>query len=198
MMTAKIPPKTLAEFVAYAKERPGKLKYASPGAGSFPHYDMEIFSQRAGLKMEAIHIKAGPPGYINDMTLGDIQVGFMNVATSAPQMKAGTLRPLVATTEKRLPDYPDVPTMAEAGYPGVGTTLWAGLFAPSGTPQPVLETLQKAVAEAMRSPLVLDAYAKQNVRPQPTASLAEAKTWHRAEIASWEKITKEIKIDLTD
>ena len=198
MMTAKIPPKTLAEFVAYAKERPGKLKYATPGAGSFPHYDMEIFSQRAGLKMEAIHIKAGPPGYINDMTLGDIQVGFMNVATSAPQMKAGTLRPLVATTEKRLPDYPDVPTMAEAGYPGVGTTLWAGLFAPSGTPKDVLETLQKAVVQALKSPQVLEAYARQNVRAQPTASLDEAKTWLSGQIAAWQKITKEIKIDLTD
>lgn len=198
MMTAKIPPKTLAEFVAYAKERPGKLKYASPGAGSFPHYDMEIFSQRAGISMEVIHIKAGPPGYINDMTLGDIHVSFMNVATSAPQMKAGTLRPLVSTTEKRLPDYPDVPTMAEAGYPGVGTTLWAGLFAPSGTPKDVLETLQKAVTQALKSPQVLDAYAKQNVRAQPTASLDEAKTWLRGEITSWEKITKEIKIDLTD
>jgi tripartite-type tricarboxylate transporter receptor subunit TctC len=198
MQTAKIPPKTLAEFVAYAKERPGKLKYASPGAGSFPHYDMEIFSQRAGIKMEVIHIKAGPPGYINDMTLGDIHVSFMNVATSAPQMKAGTLRPLVSTTEKRLPDYPDVPTMAEAGYPGVGTTLWAGLFAPAGTPQPVQEILQKAVVQALKSPQVLEAYAKQNVRAQPTASLDEAKTWLRGEIASWQNITKEIKIDLTD
>ena len=149
-------------------------------------------------RMEAIHIKAGPPGYINDMTLGDIQVGFMNVATSAPQMKASTLRPLVATTEKRLPDYPDVPTMAEAGYPGVGTTLWAGLFAPSGTPKDVLETLQKAVVQALKSPQVLEAYARQNVRAQPTASLDEAKTWLSGQIAAWQKITKEIKIDLTD
>jgi len=198
MMTAKIPPKTLAEFVAYAKERPGKLKYASPGAGSFPHFDMEIFSQRAGIKMEVIHVKAGPPGYINDMTLGDIHVGFMNVATSAPQVRAGTLRPLVSTTDKRLPAYPDVPTMAEAGYPGVGTTLWAGLFAPAGTPKDVLETLQKAVVQALKSPQALDAYAKQNVRAQPTESLDEAKTWLKGQLASWEKITKEIKIDLAD
>ena len=88
--------------------------------------------------------------------------------------------------------------MAEAGYPGVGTTLWAGLFAPAGTPQPVQETLQKAVVQALKSPQVLEAYAKQNVRAQPTASLDEAKTWLRGEIASWQNITKEIKIDLTD
>ncbi len=158
--TKNLPPKTLAEFVAYAKERPGKLKYASPGAGSFPHYDMEILSRRAGISMQAIHIKAGPPGFINDMALGDIQVAYMNVATSAPQIRAGTLRPLVTTTEARLADYPDVPTMAEAGYPGVGTTLWAGLFAPAATPAPVLETLHKAVVQALNSPQVKDAFTK--------------------------------------
>src|SRR5258707_210842 len=92
------PPKTLAEIIAYAKERPGKLKYASPGAGSFPHYDMEILAQRAGISMQVIHIKAGPPGYINDMTLGDIQLAYMNVATSAPQIQARTLRPVVTLT----------------------------------------------------------------------------------------------------
>jgi len=119
MTTARnFPPRTMAEFVAYAKVRAGQLKYATPGAGSFPHYDMEILAQRAGISMQAIHIKAGPPGYINDMTLGDIQLAYMNVATSAPQIKAGTLRPLVTTTAARLPDYPDVPTMAEAGFPG--------------------------------------------------------------------------------
>src|SRR5262245_11090922 len=162
--TRDFPPKTVAEFVAYAKQRPGKLKYASPGAGSFPHYDTEIFSRRAGIEMVAIHIKAGPPGYIADMGKGDIQMAFMNVATSAPQIKAGTMRALAVLTEKRLPDYPDVPTLAEAGYPGVGTTLWAGLFAPAGTPRDVQETLQKAVVQALNSQFVLDAYAKQNIR----------------------------------
>ena len=88
--------------------------------------------------------------------------------------------------------------MAEAGYPGVGTTLWAGLFAPAGTPKDVLETLQKAVVQALKSPQALDAYAKQNVRAQPTESLDEAKTWLKGQLASWEKITKEIKIDLAD
>lgn len=196
--TRNFPPKTLAEIIAYAKERPGKLKYASPGAGSFPHYDMEILAQRAGIAMQVIHIKAGPPGYINDMTLGDIQLAYMNVATSAPQIKAGTLRPVVTTTDKRLPDYPDVPTMAEAGYPGVGTTLWAGLFAPAATPPAVLETLQKAVVQTLKSQPILEAYARQNIRSNPTATLSEAQSWLNDEIASWQKITKEIKIDLND
>jgi tripartite-type tricarboxylate transporter receptor subunit TctC len=196
--TKDFPPKTVAEFIAYAKARPGKLKYASPGAGSFPHYDTEILSRRAGIEMVAIHIKAGPPGYINDMVKGDIQVAFMNVATSAPQIKAGTLRPLAVMTQARLPDYPDVPTLAESGFPGVGTTLWAGLFAPAATPPEVQQILQKAVAQALKSPQVLDAYTKQNIRSTPTASLDEAKTWLGGEIANWQKISKEVKIDLTD
>ena len=197
--TAKnFPPNTLAEVVAYAKERPGKLKYASPGAGSFPHYDTEILSQRAGISMQVIHIKAGPPGYINDMTLGDIHLAFMNAATSAPHIKAGTLKPIVTTSDKRLPDQPDVPTMAEAGYPGVGTTLWAGLFAPAATPTAVLETLQKAVLQTLKSDFVLEAYARQKIRSNPTGTLGEAQTWLNGEIATWQKITSEIKIDLTD
>jgi tripartite-type tricarboxylate transporter receptor subunit TctC len=192
------PPKTLAEVIAYAKERPGKLKYASPGAGSFPHYDMEILAQRAGISMPVIHIKAGPPGYINDMTLGDIHLAYMNVATSAPQIRAGTLRPVVTTSSTRLPDYPDVPTMAEAGYPGVGTTLWAGLFAPAATPPAVLETLQRAVVQTLKSQPILESYARQNIRSNPTGTLGEAQSWLNGEIASWQKITSEIKIDLAD
>jgi tripartite-type tricarboxylate transporter receptor subunit TctC len=76
--------------------------------------------------------------------------------------------------------------------------LWAGLFAPAGTPTPVLETLQKAVVETLKSQPVLESYARQNVRSNPTATLAEAQTWLNSEIASWQKITSEIKIDLTD
>jgi tripartite-type tricarboxylate transporter receptor subunit TctC len=199
IVTAKdFPPKTLAEFVAYAKANPGKLRYASPGAGSFPHYDMEILAQRAGIEMVPIHIKAGPPGYINDMVKGDIHVTYMNIATAAPQIKAGFLRPLVTTAEARLPDYPDLPTMAEAGFAGVGTTLWAGMFAPAATPRPVLETLHKAVTEGLASPLVQDAYKKQAIRGGASASLDDAKTWLAGEIANWKKITSEVKIDLSD
>lgn len=196
--TKDFPPATLAEFIAYAKQRPGKLRYASPGAGSFPHYDMEILSRRAGIEMTPIHIKAGPPGYINDMAKGDIHVTFMNVATAAPQIRSGVLRALVTTIEKRLPEYPGVPTMAEAGFPGVGTTLWAGLFAPAATPRPVLETLHKAVVQGLDAPMVQDAYKKQNIRSGASRSLDEAKTWLASEIAGWKKITSEIKVDLTD
>lgn len=196
--TTNFPPKTVAEVVAYAKQRPGKLNYASPGAGSFPHFDMEVFNRRAGIEMSAIHFKAGPTAFVADMVKGDVQVALMNVATSGPLIKAGTLKALALVAEARLPAYPDVPTLAEAGYPGVGTTLWAGLFAPAATPPDILQTLQTAVTQALNSPKVIEIYAKQNIRSRPTASLGDAKTWLAGELARWQKIVKEVKIDITD
>jgi tripartite-type tricarboxylate transporter receptor subunit TctC len=196
--TKDFPPKTVAEAVAYAKQRTGKLNYATPGAGSFPHFDMEVFNRRAGIEMSAIHFKAGPTAYVPDMVKGDVQLALMNVATSGPLIASGILRPLALVADARLPAYPDVPTLAEAGYPGVGTTLWAGLFAPAATPPEVLQTLQTAVAQALNSPKVIETYAKQNIRSRPTASLGEAKTWFQGELAHWQKIVKEVKIDITD
>ena len=197
--TAKdFPPKTMAEFVDYVRQRPGKIRYASPGVGSFPHFDMEVLAKQGGLDMVHIPIKAGPPGYINEMVSGDIHAATINVATAAPMAKAGQLRPLAVNSEQRLPDYPDVPTMAEAGFPGVMTVLWAGLFAPAATPHDVLETLHNAVVRALNAPMAQEAYKKQMIRSGPTASLDEAKTWLRNEIATWKKTVAEVKIDLTD
>lgn len=196
--TKDFAPKTVAEAIAYAKKNPGKLNYATPGAGSFPHFDMEVLNQRAGVDMKAIHFKAGPTAYVADMAKGDVQLALMNVATAGPMIKTGTVRALALVAEARLPAYPDVPTMTEAGYPGVGTTLWAGLFAPAATPPDVLQTLQSAVAQALNSPKAIETFAKQNIRSRPTASLADARTWFQGEVAHWQKIVKEVKIELGD
>ena len=196
--TKDFPPKTMAEVVAYAKKNPGKLNYATPGAGSFPHFDMEVFSRRAGVQMKAIHFKAGPTAFLSDMANGDVQLALVNVATAGPMIQGGKVRALVLVAEERLPAYPDVPTMAEAGFPGVGTTLWAGLFAPAATPGDVLQTLHGAVTQSLKSPKVIEAYTKRNIRSRPNESLAEAKTWFEGEVARWQKIVKEVKVDVAD
>jgi tripartite-type tricarboxylate transporter receptor subunit TctC len=196
--TKDFPPRTVAEAVAYAKKNPGKLNYATPGAGSFPHFDMEVLNRRAGIDMKAIHFKAGPTAYVADMAKGDVQLALMNVATAGPLIKSGTVRPLALVADERLSAYPDVPTLTEAGYPGVGTTLWAGLFAPAATPPDILQTLQRAVTQALNSPRVIETYSKQNIRSRPTSSLAEAKAWFQSEMTHWQKIINEVKIDLTD
>src|SRR3954447_3332813 len=139
--------KSIAELVAEAKKNPGKVRYTSAGVGSFPHFDMEIFARRAGVEMNHIPNKTGAAGMLNDLVVGDAQVAFLNSASSASMIKAGKLKPLAVVAEQRLKDYPDVPTLAEAGFPGVGTLHWQSMFAPAGTPQPVLETIFKTIVD---------------------------------------------------
>jgi tripartite-type tricarboxylate transporter receptor subunit TctC len=191
--------KSLAELVDYARKNPGKLRYGTVGAGSYPHYDMAFFAKKAGdLDMIAIHNKAGASGIINDMITGDSQASFLNAASSAAQIKAGKLRPLAVVNHQRLPEHPDVPTMAESGYPGVGTIAWQALFAPGATPKNVLETLFKATSQALQAPPVVDAFHKQNFNIVPNKSLDDAKPWLAAQIKSWKEITSAVKIETAE
>ncbi len=196
--TKNFEPKTVAELVAYAKQNPGKVRYTSAGIGSFPHFDMEIFSRRAGVEMLHIPNKTGAAGMINDLVVGDAQVAFLNAASSAAMVRAGNLRPIALVAEQRLTEYADIPTLAEAGYPGVGTLHWQGMLAPANTPKEVLSTLFNAIVQAGGHSQLQESFKKQLVSVKPSKSLDEAQTWLRNEIAAWRKITAEVKIDLTD
>jgi tripartite-type tricarboxylate transporter receptor subunit TctC len=187
------------ELIDYAKKNPGKLRYGTVGVGSYPHYDMAYFGKRAGdLDMIAIHNKAGASGVINDMVTGDTQAAFLNVASTAAMVKAGKIKPLAIVNHERLPAYPDVPTMTELGFPGVGTIAWNAMFAPAGTSKAVLETLHKAAGDAMAVPAAREALTKQNFNIVPSKSVDEAKTWLAGEIAAWKKITAEVKIEAAE
>ena len=194
--TKAVDVKSVPELVAHAKKNAGKVKYTSAGIGSFPHFDMEIFARRAGVDMVHIPNKAGAAGMINDLVVGDVEAAMINAASTAAMIKAGSLRPLAVLAEKRLTDYPDIPTLAEAGYPGVGTLHWQSMLAPAGTPKEVLATLHKAILEAAKAPQLQEAFAKQLVSVSPHSSLEEAQTWLNGEIASWQKITAEVKIEM--
>jgi tripartite-type tricarboxylate transporter receptor subunit TctC len=196
--TVNFDAKTVKDLIDQAKQNPGKVRYTSAGVGSFPHYDMEVFARRAGVTMNHIPNKTGAAGMINDLVVGDAQAAVINAASSAAMIKAGKLRPIAVIAEKRLAEYPDVPTLAEAGFPGVGTLHWQSMFAPANTPKDVLATLFKAIGEASKVPQLQEAFAKQLVSVKPSDSLDEAQTWLKAEIASWKKITAEIKIDLNE
>ena len=191
-------PKSVAELIAYAKKNPGKVRYTSAGVGSFPHFDTEVFSRRAGIEMLHIPNKTGAAGMINDLVVGDAQVAFINAASTASMIKAGKLRPIAVLAETRLADYPDVPTLAEVGFPGVGTLHWQSMLAPAHTPKEVLATLYKAIVQAADAPQLQDAFKKQFVSVKPNASLEEAQSWIDSELAAWRKTVAEVKIDLTD
>jgi tripartite-type tricarboxylate transporter receptor subunit TctC len=197
-ITPKIEPGTVAEFVAYAKARPGRIRYNTTGAGSFVHVDNVAFARKAGLDMVHIPVKSGAVQMMNDLMLGDVHVTFLNVATSAGQVRSGGVRALAVAADQRLPDFPDVPTMAEVGFAGIGTAQWQALFAPAGTPQPVLATLQRAIIEALQTPTVRETFAKSYIRIDPTGSLDEARTWLRREMAEWRAALAEIKLDVEE
>lgn len=194
--TKHMPAKTLPEFVAYAKERPGQIRYSTTGVGAFTHYEAEVFQRRAGFEMVHVPIKEGPPAMVRYILAGEIHIASMTMPTAAGMVAAGQMRPLVTSYDKRLPEYPDVPTMAEVGFPGVGTPNWSMMYAPAATPRPILEALHKAVTGALNSEGLKEAYKKQLVIPTPSDSLEDARDWLKVEMDRWDKITNEVKIDL--
>jgi tripartite-type tricarboxylate transporter receptor subunit TctC len=191
------PAKSVPELVAYAKKNPGKVRYGTVGIGSYPHYDMAYFAKRAGdLDLIGLPNKNGASGVIQDMLRGDVQTAFLNVASTAGQVQAGKFRALAVVNRTRLKEYPDLPTMKEAGYPDVGTVAWNGLFAPAATPKPVLEALFAAVSKALKAPEAVEKLQKQNFNVVPNTSLADAKTWLDGEMKHWQTITSSVKIDV--
>jgi len=188
--------KSIPELIDYAKKNPRKLNFGTPGVGNYAHYDMALFAKRAGdLKMTAIPNKAGATGVINDLLSGTVQIAFLNAASTAGNIQAGTLRPLALANHARLPSLPSVPTMREAGFPGVGTIAWQGLFAPAGTSKDVLEKVRSETAKALQTPSVQQVLQQQGFNIVPTASLEEAKAWLAEEMITWRKVTSEVKID---
>jgi tripartite-type tricarboxylate transporter receptor subunit TctC len=194
--TKDFPPTTVADFVTYAKQRKGQLKYATVGVGSFPHYDMIMFERKAGLEMTDIPLKGGASEAVTNMAAGEEQVAFLNVATTAPLISAGNLRPLAVVSSKRLPDYPNIPTMAEVGYAGIGTEQWQTLFARAGTPKPVLDALYKASTAALNSEQARKVFAPQYIRPIPSKSPEDAAVWIKDDAKRWHEITQTANLKL--
>jgi tripartite-type tricarboxylate transporter receptor subunit TctC len=192
-------PRTVGELIDTIKKNPGRVRYGTVGVGSYPDYDMALFAKRAGnLELTGIPNRAGAPGVVLDMIMGDTQTAFLNVASTAAMVKAGKLRALAIVNHARLPEFPDVPTMQEAGFPDVGTIAWQAMFAPAGTPKEIIDILQKASIQAMQVPAAKKVFAEQNFNILPTGSVEEAKPWLAQEIATWSKITQEVKIEVPE
>jgi len=195
--TKDFPPRTYAEFIAYAKANPGKVRYASVGVGSNNHYDTEAFAQWAGIELVHLPNKGGGAAITNDLVTGDAHVAFVNAASSTGVIKAGQVRALAVMAAERIADYPDVPTLGEFGYANA-KGLWSALYAPAATPQDVLETVRKAAVQALASEPVATAFKKQMIKAVPSASLADAQAFNRAEMAYWKKVTDQVKVELPD
>ena len=193
--TVDFEPKTYAEFLAYAKANPGKVRYASVGTGSNNHYETEAFAQWAGIKLHHIPNKGGGGAITNDVLRGDVHIVLVNAASSAGLAQSGKLRVLAVMADQRLPEYPDAPTLKELGY-AAGKGLWSALYAPASTPRGVLETLHRTIVQALNAEPVQTTFKKQMIKAIPNASIADAQAWDKLETAHWKKLTEQVKIDL--
>lgn len=189
-----LPVATVKELIALAKARPGQLNFGSAGAGSSGHLAAELFKMVTGVNIVHVPYKGTGPA-TSDLLGGQIPLMFNNLPPSLPLVKAGRLRALAVTGEQRSPAVPQLPTMAEAGYPGVVMTLWNGMFAPAGTSPDILAKLHAEIIKASRSQDVRDRLAAEGTEARTTTS-AELAEIMKSETARWAKVIKAANIRL--
>ena len=159
-----VPVNSIAELIAYAAKHPGKLNYASAGAGTGPHLGGELFSRMAGVKLTHVPYAGAAPAVLGVLS-GQVEVSFVNITPQIQHVKAGKLRPLAIASSRRSSVFPEVPTVAEAGLPGYVSESWNGIVAPAGTPRAVINRLDKAMAKVMGSPKALELLASLGAEP---------------------------------
>jgi tripartite-type tricarboxylate transporter receptor subunit TctC len=183
-----VPAKSVKEFVALARARPGQLNYASAGNGNATHLAGELLKSLAKIDIVHVPYKGSGPALI-DTIGGQVHFMFSNLTAALPHMKSGRLRALAVTGEKRTPAATDIPTMMEAGVPGYAVTSWYGVLVPAGTPQDVIARLNAEIGTAMRSSDMRSRLAAEGADPMP-GSPAEFASLLKSEIAKWAKVIK--------
>ena len=181
----KVPGASLADFVEHVRKRPGELSYASPGSGSVGHLTMALFLARAGLKMEAVLYKGGGPA-IADVVAGHVPCYFGNLNEIIPHSGSGRLKVFAVSGERRAPQLPEVPTVAEQGYPGFRTVTWNGYVAPAGTPKDVIERIAREIGAGCRDAAFAARLAKIGVDPV-CSTPAEFEKAVRDDLAIWKE-----------
>jgi tripartite-type tricarboxylate transporter receptor subunit TctC len=180
--------KSVAEFIALAKAKPGEIFYATAGRGTATHLTAELFCMMAGVKLVPVHYRGGADT-VKDLISGQVKVMFSTIAPVLAFVRNGQLRGLATTGPARDPALPELPTIAEAGLPGFDTRLWIGLTAPAATPRHVVERVSAAAAQALGTPEVKTALAAQGFAPM-IASPAQFDAFYRGEIAKWGKVVE--------
>jgi tripartite-type tricarboxylate transporter receptor subunit TctC len=188
VVNPNVPAQTLAEFIAYIKAHPGQINYASSGNGSAQQLFMEMFLTRAGLKMVHIPYRGSAPA-VTDVLSGQVSAIMPGLSAMVPHIRDQKLRALAVTGDARSPLLPEVPTMAESGFPGFSAYVWSGLAAPKGTPQSVIDKLNAQLREAVRSPDVQAFITGQSLEAV-TDTPQEFKTFFDSEKMRWTDVIK--------
>ena len=187
-----LPVKNVAEYVALAREKPGKLNYSHPGKGSTGHLGFELFKKLADIDVPGIGYR-GYPQMVADISSGLITSTFLSANQALAQVQTGTIRIIGAISDGRSKYFPDVPTMAEQGYPGAQVTPWFGIVVPAGTPEPIVDRISKALDTALAAP---DVQQKLDLAgcPPKAASRAEFAGIIKDDVALWARVVKDAGI----
>jgi tripartite-type tricarboxylate transporter receptor subunit TctC len=184
-----LPIRSVQEFVDYAKPRPGQLNYGSSGTGTSTHLAAVLFSQRTGIQTQHVPYKGTAPSLV-DLIAGRTQFLMGAVLTAVPHVREGKLRALAVTGSKRIQSLPEVRTLDESGLPGFVVTTWQGLFAPGGTPTPILARVNAEFVKAINSPELKPRIEQQDMEPTGV-SVKAFNDMYRAELARWTKVAKD-------
>lgn len=183
-----LPAKTIKDFVIFLKSHPDAVSYGSSGNGAVNHLAMELFKSMSGIRLIHVPYK-GTAFALPDVINGRVPVLFGNLAPLLPHLRSGRLRPLGVTAMRRSPALPDVPTVAESGYPEFQATNWYGVLAPAGVPEDIIRKMNAALIEAVTAPNVREHYANNGV--ESTTSTPEAmRSFLRGEIEKWARIVR--------
>jgi tripartite-type tricarboxylate transporter receptor subunit TctC len=183
--------KTLGDVVAYGKANPGKLTIASAGSGSLPHLAAELLKRETGIDVLHVPYRGAAPA-VNDLLGGQVDLMFGDGPVVLPQILGNLLVPVVIATDKRLPALPDVPTSIEAGFPTVRSENWYGVLAPKGTPRPIIEALDQAIAAAMSEPKVEESFTKLGVYIVKEGTPESFGTFLAAQLDKWGSLAKDV------
>jgi tripartite-type tricarboxylate transporter receptor subunit TctC len=183
-----VPARTVKEFIALAKARPGQLNYASSGAGTTLHMSGELFKLMTRTDIVHVPYKGSAPA-LTDLMAGHVSVMWDNLPASMPYIKAGRLRAIAITSARRYPAFPDLPTVSESGVPGYEASAWFGVVAPAATPRNIVARLNGEINRAVNLPDMKERFAQQGAIPAP-GTPEEFAAWIRAEIAKWGKVVK--------
>lgn len=182
-----VPAKSVRELIAFAKQRPGELSYASTGIGTAAHLGAELFKTMAGV--DIVHVPYKGPAAVTDVISGQVHLTFGRIAVVLPHVKSGRLRALAVTGAKRSALLPDLPTVAEAGLPGFAVNPWFGVLAPAGTPAAIIDKLNAGITTILNDPAVRERLSSEDFEPI-TSTPDQFASHIRAETAKWAKIIR--------
>jgi len=187
-----IPANSVQEFVTYAKANPGKLSYGSPATGSLGHLATEMFAQHAGIKMTHVAYRGAAPA-LNDLMAGTIAMNIQSIPSARGQYESDRLKILAVFSDKRVAELPNVPTMAEAGFPGFVIKSWLGVFGPRGLPDAIRDQLSTVMSEIVKSPAPETQLRRVGFEPVGMTA-AEFSRFYVGELQRWQKIANETGI----